>query len=470
MYSIFYDLETSDKNTIGQIINYAFIVVDKNFKIVDELCGKIKLSCLQLPSPSAILANRTDLLLHQKEAVESEKEAMLSIAQFIDQQIQKFNQKVYLIGYNSTRFDLPYLRTSLIRNGLNPYFSGKLIYKDLLLAARKLSLSHEGFPRAKSEIKKLSADNLDAPKEDRLSLSLQTLSQQFGILKGTQRHESREDVLLTIDLARRFVSDFDLDVRVYDSYEAAKFHHFKKGSFAINSLSPQYDLSEDSIYIETPMTLLDVNHRYALWINLDRYVDGEGSSSIFWYNQNGGALFCNQEPIQDEHILDIAEEAVKELQGISLKNFFTKSTCDIEQDIYRLDVSLIDSLNKAIWYGKKDAISSTQNKDAKVILLRNELANYTWGGKQDKEVSEMLKKYAIYRYGGQAKLSKFDSPEVTQDKEESSAYHATLKQMILELDTLSKSANKEDLSLLDSLMQFYKESAIYINCSKELLA
>ena len=64
MSYIFYDLETTDLNYCGQILNYAFVEVDEDWKEVSEFCGKVKISRTQLPNPYAILANRVNVLTH----------------------------------------------------------------------------------------------------------------------------------------------------------------------------------------------------------------------------------------------------------------------------------------------------------------------------------------------------------------------------------------------------------------------
>ena len=47
------------------------------------------------------------------------------------------NEKGASIQAGALTNNLPFLRTSLIRNGINPYFMGKLIYRDLLFLAKK---------------------------------------------------------------------------------------------------------------------------------------------------------------------------------------------------------------------------------------------------------------------------------------------------------------------------------------------
>src|SRR5262245_53890936 len=139
MPAIFFDLETSDREFIGQILNFSFIVVDDDWNVIGDLSSTVKISRLELPSPGAILANRTDVLRHQAEAEFTEKEAAGEITAFINSIIEGANGPVPFIGFNSFKFDIPYLRTTLVRNGINPYFNGKVVYRDLLVAARKLS-------------------------------------------------------------------------------------------------------------------------------------------------------------------------------------------------------------------------------------------------------------------------------------------------------------------------------------------
>jgi len=83
MYAVFYDLETSDKNPIGQILNYCFILVDSSLQIVDELSGLVKISRLQLPDSGAILANKIDVVDHQRLAADDERTAMGKIHAFL---------------------------------------------------------------------------------------------------------------------------------------------------------------------------------------------------------------------------------------------------------------------------------------------------------------------------------------------------------------------------------------------------
>ena len=127
MISIFFDLETSTTEPIGQILNYSFIATDDKFEIIDECSDSVKISPLELPVADAILANRIDVIEHQKHNYLNETLSMKKIFDFFTKMIEKNKgEKIVLIGYNSLKFDVPYLRTSMIRNGLSPYFRGKI--------------------------------------------------------------------------------------------------------------------------------------------------------------------------------------------------------------------------------------------------------------------------------------------------------------------------------------------------------
>lgn len=437
MLSIFYDLETTDKNPIGQILNYCFVAVDKNWRPVGELSGGIRISRLQLPDPHAILANRTNVLRHQEQARSTEQESAKKIYDFILNLIETGREPVRLIGFNSSKFDLLYLRTTLIRNGINPYFNGKLIYRDVLQSARKLCATKDDFPRTYGE-------------NGRLTLSLESLCRSLGLLIGSQAHHSGQDVLLTIELARCLLERFSLDVRTFEGYEGRCSHNVKKGT-VYKAYQPNYDPNVKELCASSPVTLLDCNHRYALWIDLEKYKAGLGKESIFWINFGTGALFIEKEPIKGCEELALA--ALKEFQKVNLSNFFEVSSCDIEQDIYRLDFDMIDHLHASIWHGKN--LPSSKGRDMKVVYLRNILANHEFGKstEADSRISLQLKQYAEYRYGGKANLSK------RRDKEER---HLTLEQLLSEVDTLLNGvSDAEDKELLEALRAFYLKSEIY---------
>lgn len=456
MYSIFFDLETSDKNPIGQILNYAFLVVDAEFEIVDELTGLIQISRLQLPSAGAILANKTDVIAHQKIAIDTEQVAMKRIVDFFEKIISgNGGRKLPVVGYNSSRFDVPYLRTSLIRNGLNPYFGGKIVNKDLLFCARKLAISAPGFPRA------VPATPRRDDGEPRISLSLENLCHQFELLSGKQSHESRDDVVLTIRLAQIFMDRYQMDCRSYDAVECFSDETRRSRGTVRWSAFPDYAPDAESTSIEVPMVLLDADHRSSLWIDLNRYAEGAGKRAVSWFNHSGGSsFFLGKEHAITPEQQEFKAKALKEFEALTLKNFFQTSNCDIEQDIYRLDFDAIDALSLAIWNGNEKPLRALKTRDAKVVYLRHQIAEVPAHAPFPPQLEERLTSYALYRYGGQAKLSKSDVDAVWQEGVYSSAFHPTYNELVSEIEACREQVDGQDRVLMESLHEFYRTSDI----------
>jgi hypothetical protein len=456
--SIFYDLETSDRLFAGQILNYAFIAVGESYELLSQHCGKVKLSRLQLPSPEAILANRTDLLEHQASVRMSEREAMQGIWDYIADIARESEEPIKLVGYNSNKFDLPFLRTSLIRNGLSPYFEGRVLPADLLLASRKLAAYEPRFPRSKAVDKE----------SGRLSLSLESLGHVFGLLEGRQSHESRDDVLLTIELAKLFASEYGLDIRNYASYEVPPA--VKRGEI-VYALNLKYEISESECFTLLPRVLLDSDHRSALWIDLERYKESQGRECVYWYSKATSSFFVPKDrPASDAEMTKVAQDAVQKLAGINLKNYFSKSVCDIEQDIYRLDFNAIEALRQAIWERDSSKLRAIKNPDADTIFDRHRVAHYQWGSGKDDKVSAMLREYALYRYGGRMHICKSHSEDSFEEGVYSENYHDTFNELLDRTEALLKDSPPEDRTLLESLKTYYLNSDIYRIAGQELLA
>ena len=448
MPAIFYDLETTDRDPIGQILNFSFIATDDALEVTDEYSGEIRISRLQLPSAGAILTNRVDVIKHQKSVDLTEPQAMRQIGEFIYRQIQASKTPVVLIGFNSSRFDLPFLRTSFIRNGFNPYFGSKLTYRDLLLCARKLAASHADFPR-------LPSIRAEADEKEKLSLSLENLATHLGLLSSAQTHHSRDDTLLSIRLAKKMRDDFGLNPLTYDPYEVRDTHSTARTGKVVTGAYPNYELNgANSPVINVPMTLLDADHRSAIWVDLTRFAEGKSRGSISWYTLATSGFIRGKADLNTETNRELAAKALKEFSKITLKNFFGKSTCDIEQDIYRMDFDSLDALHRAIWDGDATALKASPSREGKILLMRFQLANYQWGQGDDQRMEKMLSDYAVYRYGGQAVLSKFaEGDEVRR--------HATWKDLLADVDRRLARATGNDKLLLQSLRDFYLASDIF---------
>ena len=447
MRIIFFDLETTHRSSLGQIINYCFIVTDENYVVQDQLSNDVVVSRLQLPAPGAILANRTDMFEHQSRAKLSEREAMREISNFIWGVINSSDDGVVLTGYNSANFDVPYLRTSFYRNGLNPYFGGKLIYRDLLHYSQKLLVSDERFPRIRRE------------GTDRLSLTLESITQELGLLEGEQTHHSDDDVLLTIELAKHYDREFGLSLAsLYNPYEVADHHDtIKSEQRVVYSLYPNYAIDEPNRALKQPRILLDFDHRQSLWVDLEKFREFGSERALKWINANASAFFFGKGEVSEE-LVELGNKARKQFSKVNLGNYFSETECDIEEHIYRLDFDALKALELAIWSGNTKLLGklSTKSKDLKEISMRHRLAHYKWGrsDRGDEQVEKELRKYALYRYGGKAKLSKFESDDFEPE------YHATLQAELEEIDTLREGADAKQKKLLDSLYAFYLESDI----------
>lgn len=368
-YSIFYDLETSGLDRCNQILNFAFIVTDKNFNTIDSLTGDVKLSRLQLPSAGAIAATKLDVFEHQEKAELTELQAVQQIASFFEKY-----KGATLIGYNSARFDLPFLRTVFIRNGENPYFF-KQTYKDIYLSIKTLQAT-ETF---KTENRKL-----------------ETIAKFHGLLEGEQKHESLADVELTINLTKELLKRYNHDARTFDYYQVRELHKEEPGSvFMLDRLGNSF-----------PATLLDHDSRYALWI------DVKEEPQIRWMKYSEQPLVQNTTLKPTAEQIEKARHARDKFQKVNLENYFQETTCYIEEDIYRLPAEQIGQLGKA---QRTNSLPLEASTDFKLLFQRYALEN----SKSD------LSRYAKFRYGGQLELK-------------SGRPHPKLAQMFLEIEKVKE--------------------------------
>lgn len=438
MWSIFFDLETTSRHTIGQIVNVACICVDSHWNEVSRFYAEFRLSPLELPSAGAVLANRTDILAHQQKASLSERQGLFELQKYFKSVIDEANAPVALIGYNSKNFDVPYLRTSLIRNGLNPYFGKSLVYRDLLQVVRYCSCFSESFPRI--------AEHDGDP--EKLSLRLETVSRELGLLDGLQSHHSLDDVLLTIEVAKEILNRFKLDVRKFHPYQPSEQDE-KAGEIVYRAL-PGYELSESAAFNVKPYMFLDGDYRSSLWIDLERFAEKGDESTVRYFNRQQSAFFISPQVPEASDVTELALNAEKSLRHIRISNYFKTTCCDIEQDIYRLDFDGIDALYNAIWLGDFGALSEHPGRNARILYLRHWLKEQDWNSPSVKAI-ETIRQYAEYRYSGSLVLSKHDPESV----------HPTFSEMLSEIKQLQQTRkNEQDNLLLSSLIKWYIDSPV----------
>lgn len=454
MISIFFDLETSDLHFVGQIINYAFITVDDDWNEISRLTGNVKISRNQLPVPRAILANRVNIIEHNDGNVDEEHIAMLKIRQYLEKIYTESPEPVALIGYNSCRFDLGYLRTSMIRNGLSPYIGYDIKYKDVLYPTQFLATQKD-------------CNFLDRIKDSdgNYELRLESVSQNMGILDGAQLHESTFDVELTIKLARYYIEEYDLDVRFFESYQG---RGNEKNSI-VRKVYPDKDVKYHKEHGEAGnayVACLLSNKRYAIWVDLEKYEKGLGRDSLSWCHKDNSSFFIESKIEDREDLQLVYEKAKKEFSDLTFDNFFPKKNCDIEQFIYDISFEEIEALNVAIWYKKIDMLRLLDSSNALRVYKRYLLRTRGLPEQTDKA---LFLKYALYRYGGRFKISKWNPDSVYEEGVYNADFHDTWNELILDINTLiEESDNDEDIGLLNALKQFYYESDVYKIAGKEL--
>lgn len=443
MKSIFFDLETTDLKPVGQILNYAFVEVDENWTMRSCLRGSIALSRLQLPVPAAICANRIDVFEHNKFADATEPVALAKIQKYIADIVEWEDTR--LIGYNSNKFDVPYLRTSMIRNGLNPYFCGSIKYGDVLYAVKKLANENPNFYEA-----------LIKKEDGQPSFKLESVAKSFGLLTEEQKHESLSDVMLTIKVAQHLAKNFGVDIRTYTSYEVDT-----KQDFDAIQVYPFKDESGNRVSDEhCYMCLLEDNKNQSLWINIKRFEEGAGKAAVSWYNKNTSSLNVRAHLKNDE--LEKRARAAREgLSHITLENFFPPKNCDVEQFIFMMPISDIGSLYEAIWMKDLTNLKKTKSKYASQLYLR-----YVSNEMPIESSEQQIKDYALYRYGGRLKTSKENFDSKYQEGVYNEDFHPTYNELLSEIDRLSQNENNKHL--MEQLRKYYESSTIVSLVGEEL--
>jgi hypothetical protein len=179
-----------------------------------------------------------------------------------------------------------------------------------------------------------------------------------------------------------------------------------------------------------------------------------------WRSAAKHSFFVSPQAVQDPELQKLARAALRQFSGISLKNFFSDTTCDIEMDIYRLDFDNLDLYIRAVQENNRAILDGCSNPEARVLWLRRQLAS-PQASVDDPKTAEVLRKYALHRYGGKLQTAR----SVEGDKqEEQGAYHQTLRETLRDLMQRREAAmirNEEaDLKLLNSLERYIRTSDI----------
>ncbi len=346
---IFYDTETSSRDLLGQILTYAFVVTDDHLQPIKEFTGSIALNRTQLPEPEAILVNRINLDTLQSTG-QPEHQAAEAIYQFLNTVVGPQGTAT-LVGFNSNRFDLQFLRNLLIRYGWNPYFSGRLKNIDVLHFAQYVAMKHPDlFPWQRDE---------SDPQSPFLTFKLERLAEAFELLDTPQTHDAKEDVLLTIDLVRTLQDVFG------ESFTA--FVPFELGISKINQ-DPTVILTQpgiargediDDLVADTIWTpiIADRNQKNAVFLNLTHRAKNPEAplvESLKYINAN--KHFFRATPLTGpDHALwsQMAKDLQDELNALNIKtlaDYFAliPKEWDIEYQIHEMGFERIDQLRYVV--------------------------------------------------------------------------------------------------------------------------
>jgi exodeoxyribonuclease-1 len=117
MAFVFYDTETTGTDTtFDQILQFAAILTDNDFRELDRFEIRCRLMSHIVPSPGALRANRVRPAVLIDLSLPSHYEAICTIAK----KLRSWSPAVF-IGYNSLSFDETLLRQAFYQN-LNPVY------------------------------------------------------------------------------------------------------------------------------------------------------------------------------------------------------------------------------------------------------------------------------------------------------------------------------------------------------------
>jgi exodeoxyribonuclease I len=184
MTYLFYDLETSGTNEVfDQIFQFAGIITDNEFELLDEKEIRIKLRPDVVISPGAMIT--TNLSLEDVQEGSCEYEAIKEIHALFN------TPNTISVGYNSFSFDDLFLRFAFYRNLLSPYthqFQNGCSRFDIL----PITVFYYLFNR----------DIISWPVIDEItSLKLENLIAANNLVQG-QAHDALVDVRATLELAK----------------------------------------------------------------------------------------------------------------------------------------------------------------------------------------------------------------------------------------------------------------------------
>lgn len=437
---IFYDFETSSRSLLGQILSYAFVVVDDRYTVHDQLVGTIALNRTQLPDIGAILTNRICLNAHQTHSV-SEKESAGKIYRFLDTWTAQ--SVCTLVGYNSNQFDLNFLRNLFIRYGYNPYYYGRLKNKDLLHYSRHLACQYPDQFRWES--------GTNPHGDPYWTFTLESMAMRYGVLSDKQAHDALADVQVCLDLIKALESAFPSEtLRAFQPFNAAGIC---PGQIVQSHVvgRPPTRCEDQWFYV------VDMDRRAALLIDLDRYNGTNFSESMsangVWYrNPNKHYVQLTPAHVVPESYQNIASDIQENpaVQALNIAGYLDtlQTNWDIEQRIYAMGFERISQLHQLIQTVDKtptahtalvnDLMQEPSDKNLQLVQLFNRYyLNYA------SEVPESyFERYLIPRY---------ITGEYERDLEDFQPFPLRYAELLEHL----KQPNPDDIEILHDLKAYY---------------
>ena len=183
---IFYDTETSGIDTyFGQIFQFAAILTDENFEVLDQFELRSKRMPHIIPNPSAMLV--TGILPEQLETADH---SYYEFSSLIRKKLLEWSPAT-ICGYNSLNFDEPFMRSMYYQNLFPPYLSQTNGNKRIDILPMVWAVEH------------LFPGTLTFPfnKKGKTSKKLEHIAASNGF-KNHNAHDAMGDVLATIHVAK----------------------------------------------------------------------------------------------------------------------------------------------------------------------------------------------------------------------------------------------------------------------------
>ena len=250
---IFYDFETSQKDFLGQILAYYFVLVDDTLSPMSECEGLIKPNRLELPAAGAIKVNQLSINTCIDTGL-SEFDAATKIYSFLEETTRQYGH-VPLVGFNSARFDFKHLEKLLLKYGLSPTFYGKVNSLDIYQFSKYCAqLNPDTFPFVFQK----------RQDTDTYSFKLEDLANAFECLDAPQTHDAKDDVDLTIALTQKLTDTFGISLSEFQQKQHNTAVFIEKESYI---KEPYFQFEQPT---DTPII------RYNEWL-----VIGKASKSTF---------------------------------------------------------------------------------------------------------------------------------------------------------------------------------------------